>query len=138
MFIRRSLLALSLSAAALSIGGCSSDPVGNWQSREKLPNGKRNRLRIEEDKTGALDVYVQINAQQGLVKLDYNLEDWFLEADGAYEMQFKCQSGCEAGVNVTLDFDMDCEYDDSVEHLDCKAGSPFTDYGFLEFELLVE
>jgi hypothetical protein len=138
MTIRRSILALSLMGASALLGGCSSEPIGTWVSREKLPTGKRNKLVVEEDKSGSLTMYIQITPADGVIPLKYDLKDWFLEADGQYEMQLKCTGGCEAGVNVQLDFDMDCEYDDSLEELNCTAGAPFASYGFLEFELREE
>lgn len=132
-----------LAVVALTMGGtvgCSGDPVGNWQSREELPNGKRNKLflgdgDLKEDSD--LRLYGQITTQAGLTKFEYDVEDWFVEADGAYEVQLKCTDGCDVAIlaGVNPDFEMDCEYDSGNEWLDCEAKSPWKDYGFLEFEL---
>ena len=116
--------------------GCGGDPLGNWQSRQELPNGKRTEMFVEEGGGGDLEMYVQITTQGGVVRVDYDILDWFVEADGAYEFQLGCTKGCDQpGVNVSLDFEMDCEYDSGNEWLDCEAKSPWQNYGFFEFEL---
>ena len=114
--------------------GCSSDPDGTWQSRQTLPNGERNKLELTDDEKGELTMYVQFTTVGGVVELGYDVDKWFLEADGAYEVALTCKTNCTASTNPTLDFEMDCEYDDGAEHLDCDAKAPFSEYGFLEFE----
>ena len=127
----------ALTFTAALTAGCGGSVEGNWQSREPLPNDKRNKLWLEEDGAGGeLKMYTYV-AYQGidpvLAKLKFNVKEWFLEDDGDYEIQFdECVSGCDE----PLDWKMDCEYLEDAEHLDCKPKRPFKQYGFLEFERL--
>ena len=125
-------------ATSVMCAGCGGDPVGFWQSREKVgPDGPRNELELQDGGSGDLEMFIAFTNQTGIVRLTFDVDDWFEESDGAYEVQLKCTSGCEhsATINHTLDFEMDCDYDTSNEWLDCEAKSPFKGYGFFEFEV---
>jgi len=125
----------ALTCSAALVAGCGGSLEGNWQSREPLPNNKRNKLFLEEGGGGGelkMYTYVRYDGNEPvLAKLKFDVKEWFLEDDGDYEVQFECSSGCG---NEKLDFEMDCGHDEDAEHLDCKAKSPFREYGFLEFE----
>ncbi len=125
----------ALTLAAL-VAGCSADPVGVWQSRQALPNKKRNELEVTDD-GGELSMWVQLTRDSGLSRLEYDVEEWFEEADGDFEFRLRCVKGCDAaaGLGVELDFEMDCTHDTDKAWLDCKAASPWKRYGFFEFEL---
>jgi hypothetical protein len=126
--------------AALACTACGSEPVGNWQSREKLSNDKRNTMFLDADETGELKLYAVLAAGEGLTKLNYDLSYVFegvTEDDfDQFELKLKCDKGCRDGID--LDFEMDCILDDSFDLLDCVAKSPFKGYGFFEWERLPE
>jgi hypothetical protein len=126
----------SLMVLGLVSAGCASDPVGNWQSREKLSNDKRNTLFIGADGVGELKMYAVLASGEALTKINADF-DWVLEGAGEdgfdqYELDMDCDSGCREGID--LDFKMDCVLNTDFNLLDCEAKSPFQEYGFFEFE----
>lgn len=126
----RPLLAILTSAFLLT--GCGTDIVGNWQSREKLSNGERNRLTFQEDGEGSAKVFAQLAAGEALTKVKYDTE-WEIDGNGDFDVTATCTEGC----NTALDFEMECTLGEG-DLLDCVAKSPFTEYGYFEFEPMVE
>jgi len=123
-----------VASAALLVTGCTT-VEGDWQSRDKLSNGKRNTMFLGSDSTAELKMYVAIDGN-GLTKMKFE-GDWEVDADGNYDVYLdKCTTGC---VEATAQgFKMECGHDTTYEYLDCEAKSPFRDYGFFEFEPYVE
>ena len=55
------------------------------------------------------------------------------ESEGDSELTMYGQLDKFVGL-INLNFEMDCVYDDELEHLDCEAKAPWEGYGFFEFE----
>ena len=125
-------LSILLTLTPLAMG-CSSPIEGEWQSRQKLSNKKRNVLRAYGDASAELKMYVKLAPTAALTKIKFE-GDWAEEGED-FEFDLECDSGCPSGTKV--DFKMDCSVIDGVA-LDCEAKAPFSDYGFFEFEPLEE
>ncbi len=122
---------LVVASLALLLGACSS-AEGGWQSREPLPDStKRNSLWIDPSGQTELTMYARIVDGGPLEKFRY-VGDWRLNATDDYELDLSCKSGC--GAEMKVDLSMDCIFYPDYADLDCKASTPFAEYGFFEFE----
>ena len=123
-----------LCAAAMMTSACGEGVAGDYQSREKLSNNKRNKLELAEDGGGELKMYTRLSKDGDLRKITFSV-DWGVDgetSDGTeYALKMKCKKGCVEGLR--LKFSMSCVLDD-LGLLDCDAKKPFNDYGFFEFE----
>ena len=122
---------LFVASALMGCGGIS----GNWQSREKLSNGKRNTLFVDLDDSAELKMYVALGPDQGLSRLLFK-GDTSVDDNGDFDFELRCDGGCDQA--VAAGFDMECSHDSALDFLDCKAKSPFSDYGYFEFEAFSE
>lgn len=122
--------ALVVLASTLLLTACAGIE-GDWQSREKLSNDQRNRLSLTADGGGSMKVYFRL-AEGNLNKVKYDVE-WEVDGNGDYDVVAECSDNCIEGIATT--FDLECTLGDNSQ-LDCRAGAPFEDYGYFEFEPL--
>jgi hypothetical protein len=133
--LRRATFLLALLAAGAA--GCASPPVlGVWRSDDKLGNGERNKLVVNEDFTGSATIYATPKGQpQSWQKFKFDVA-W---EDEVEEFDFKMKCASDACTDAD-EFTMECqaiEMDDGAYKMDCDGNKRWADYPF-DWELAEE
>ena len=108
--------------------------MGKWRSDQKLPNGGRNSLTVEDDLTGKATVYATPVYDHNLwVKFKFKIEGE--EKDDGYRFDFKMECTSSTDGVCVASFDMDCKvYDgddnNGLDKANCKGKGLWVDYPF--------
>ena len=98
---------------------CSSFPVGDWESKDRIAGGERiSKLEVEANGEGKATLYLSgQNPQVQAVPFSVDYEIEWEEDDDEFEFEMKCRGNICRGNN--FDFTMECEDDDGA--LECKG-----------------
>jgi hypothetical protein len=118
----------------LLLTACDNPMVGKWRSDQKLPNGQRNSMTVEDDLTGKATVYATPEYDHNLwVKFKFELEGKEQDDGFRFDFEMKCTY---ASNDVCVDkFDMDCKVYDGddnggLDKANCKGKGLWQNYPF--------
>lgn len=127
----RLVAACWLALGAVAMAGCSSPPVGSWQSDSKLPNGEYNKLVVDGDFIGEAKIYATpANDTTFWVKFKFDVDGAQTEEGTAWVFSMNCKSGPCSGDDFKMTCEVISEGADQADKMNCTGNKKWDDYPF--------